>query len=834
MKRFAAVFLLSAVLLPSGTAPAAARVDSPIRLSGVFFDALGKGHPEPESAVRITNTDTRKKVPVGGYGLTDRFTPGKSDEQRNVHMGGQDESVGMKGSSKGSGSDRQTRGARGRTVRLPSGAVIPPGGELWIAHQGRAFRETFGYKPDYELVDTLPDVPDLDHDAGWLIMPAKHGSVALLDSYGQVVDYVVYDRNKTPKWTADDIPDDLWDGPPVRLYKSSFYGWSNQILTRDRDERGRLLKDTDTFADWDSGNSKKQLGTEPTHRIELPGQSFFIARPLKRTRAKVLATSAPDNNYKTLVKAIRDAKKRIRISIYQITNPYIVEELIKKQRQGVKVKLWLEGSPVGGIPDQERFVVDKLAKAGATVHFLISDTKKKIRPRYRFDHSKYVLIDDDKVIIGTENYGRTGVPVENSFGNRGWMVHVQNPQLFKQLDEVWKHDYRVGEMRDVVGIDDNPHDAYGMPYREKTFEPDDTIRRGMYEKPADPVLSEGKMDLELVLSPDTSLNEKTGLIGLIRRAKKTLYIEQNSIRRKWGRREDKMEDTPDLLLAAVIEAARRGVKTRVLMDGYWYNTTGDDDRDNDDVARMLNEMAREEKLDLSAKVINLQTAAVEKIHAKGIIVDHKEVFVGSINWTENSFKGNREVGVIVGDRKVAGYYASLFERDWSQSRMYTAPAKRKLKLFREPKDNAKTRGSVDKGAELYVIGEHKGTPARGPAWLEVRVGFGKTAFVRAAGVGIPTARPNEALHLLNKRARVEGRVAMTRVSSKVIQLKFMDEKRPPFVAVIFRKSEPKFRAAGINPAQAFQGRRVRVFGTIQAWKQPEIILTSPDQIEILP
>ena len=39
-------------------------------------------------------------------------------------------------------------------------------------------------------------------------------------------------------------------------------------------------------------------------------------------------------------------------------------------------------------------------------------------------------------------------------------------------------------------------------------------------------------------------------------------------------------------------------------------------------------------------MINLETAHLEKIHAKSVMVDGQEVLVSSINWSENSFKGN--------------------------------------------------------------------------------------------------------------------------------------------------------------------------------------------------
>jgi phosphatidylserine/phosphatidylglycerophosphate/cardiolipin synthase-like enzyme len=46
-------------------------------------------------------------------------------------------------------------------------------------------------------------------------------------------------------------------------------------------------------------------------------------------------------------------------------------------------------------------------------------------------------------------------------------------------------------------------------------------------------------------------------------------------------------------------------------------------------------------------------------------VDGESVLVSSINWNENSPKNNREVGVVVHDEKVAGYFADVFETDWN-------------------------------------------------------------------------------------------------------------------------------------------------------------------------
>lgn len=798
---------------------------SAVRISGVLFDGALAGAPEPESAIRLTNTDARRSHSLSGYSLDDGLARDTA-----VSSGPAGEAA------SGSGAGRAPALGRARRVRramLPEGAAIAPGGELWLAHQGRAFEQVFGFQPDYEAVDTLPQVPELVAEQGWLVMPAEHGAVTLRDAHGEPVDFVAYERGKKAHFAAGDLPEEQWRGPAVRLLGSSAYGWTNQMLARDRDEAGRLLVDTDSAADWDSGNSEKALGQEPTHRVEMPGQTHFRTRRLRKVRARVTATSAPDNNFRALQEALMSARREIRISVYQLTQGAIADILLRKLGEGVRVKLWLEGAPVGGIPDQERYLVDQLRRAGAEVHFLVSDASHRIRARYRFDHSKYTLIDDRRVIIGTENYGRTGVPVHPSHGNRGWMVHIEEPGFFAQMDALWRADYQPGRFRDVVSIDASPDDPYGLPYRDPAFRPDDTLQRGLYPKPVAPMVVDDLMDLELVLSPDTSLNENTAIIGMIQRARRELYIQQNSVRRRWGRKRDTVDKTPDLPLEAVIAAARRGVRVRVLLDGTWYNIQGDDDRDNDDTARALNELARREGLDLSAKVINLETTHLEKIHAKGVIADRQEVFVGSINWSENSFKGNREVGVIVGHPKVAGYYAALFERDWAESRMYQITAKGKAPLLRAP--GGAEVGRVLPGERQWVVGEHGGAGDDGlPAWLEVRTSFGHTAFLSADAVGDVQASAREALHLVGRHALVEGRVAQTRVSGKVIQLRFEDETRPPFVAVIFRSAEDRFRAQGLVPSQAFQGRVVRVRGRIQQYKSPEVVLARPDQIELVP
>ncbi len=818
------------VVIVAFAAPAA----SPVRISGVHFDGYLPGTPEPDSAVRLTNTDLSRAASIGGYVLSERFTPRK--KKAALTTTSSDRGISSRGQSRGRGEGDDTDG-----VRFPQGATIPAGGEVWVAATATGFIKVWGAFPTYEATPTTPAVTDMEGGGTFLKLSGSRATVALIDDGGDVVDFVAYDNTKDVVWGDDDFSDLPWQGGPVQLASSSFYGWNGQVLSRDRDEVGHLLQDTDTALDWNSGFSKKALGEDPTHRIERAGQSMFISQPL-REKARVLATSAPDNNHAALLEAFAGAKKSIRVRIYEFTNPKIGEALVKARLRGIDVAIYLEGAPVGGIADIERFVLDRCDRAGIPIYFIGGRKKQPIKPRYRFDHSKYVLIDDVKAIIGTENYGRTGVPAINTYGNRGWMVHIENKHFVAQLRAVWDADLQLdskgkSRLADIIHIRDDITDSYGMPYRDPTFVPDEIVQRGRYESPVKPVLVDDVVGMELVLSPDTSLNENGSVLGIIQRAKKTLYIEQNSIRRRWGKLGDDPDtegDVPNLALQTVVAAARRGVKTRVLLDSTWYNVKGDEDRDNDDVATWLNALADKEHLDLVAKVINLETTGLQKIHAKGVIGDDSEVFVGSINWTENSFKGNREVGVVLSHPKIAGYYSNLFLRDWARSRIYEGTiVSAKATVHAAADKDAPVRLRLGKGDNVYVVGEHARISGN---WLEVRLPRSdETGFVAAIAVGQPVATAGEALHVIGKEASVEGVVVATNVSERRIQFRFADAARPPFTAVVFLKDLPKWKEGKepIDPTQAYQGRYVRVTGLVKTYRGPEILVSDPGQMTII-
>ena len=149
-----------------------------------------------------------------------------------------------------------------------------------------------------------------------------------------------------------------------------------------------------------------------------------------------------------------------------------------------------------------------------------------------------------------------------------------------------------------------------------------------------------------------------------------------------------MGNRQTLASAAVIEAARRGVKVRVLLNDESVfakhkakenseaelalgtemgsnSATNSSKYQNPVTMQILNDLASSENLDISATIADIEAMGVTYIHNKGILVDDDRVLVSSINWNQNSVMNNREAAVVVQSKDIHDYYETIFEKDWS-------------------------------------------------------------------------------------------------------------------------------------------------------------------------
>jgi len=324
------------------------------------------------------------------------------------------------------------------------------------------------------------------------------------------------------------------------------------------------------------------------------------------------------------------------VNAYELTHPGIGDLLVAARHRGVFVLVLLEGGPVGGISTEERSVCAAMNRSG--IPLLMMATTSSAHARYRYNHAKYVVVDRQKVLVSTENFGLHGYPPQGSRGNRGWGVLIDDRGVAGYFREVFTADTR-GE--DVV-----PY----IPELWGIFAP------GLippYQLRFSPLRVTGAA-VTPILSPDTS----SEILSLIARAGERIEIEQTTI----------TNDTPGQLnpfLAAAMNASRRGIVVRILLDGGKYSVEGPED--NDEMADLVNGIAGRESLPLTARTLDPGANNLVTLHTKGMIVDRTLVLVSSINWNGNSPNFNREAGVILEDAALGSYFSSVFEEDWNRA-----------------------------------------------------------------------------------------------------------------------------------------------------------------------
>jgi phosphatidylserine/phosphatidylglycerophosphate/cardiolipin synthase-like enzyme len=610
------------------------------------------------------------------------------------------------------------------------------------------------------------------------------------------------------------------------LYKANAYSWTGQILARDRGITGLPIADTNTAQDWDNSFARTALGRDVTHRVERPGQSFWRFPALQNIPVEMIVTSAPENNFSAMVKVYEKARSELLINIYQWTSPELAKPVVAAAKRGVKVHVLMDGSPVGGVDDRSRHIARKLTRAGVRVYWMRGERKQRIHRRYRFNHAKYVIADRQWVVIGSENYGSTGHPIDPSYGNRGWEIQIRSQAFANQLRQVFMEDTDIKRFRDLVAYREESGFRWGPP--QKTKPPKAAPQKGTYTYRRSPLYIRDRADLQLVLSPDNSLNEKDSLIGAILGCRQEVLVIQNSIPLYWGQKDRRsFEKTPNLALQAVIQAARKGCKVRVLIDSVWYNIQADNPRDNDDTVRMLNLIAHREQIDLQAKLVNLEAAGLSKIHTKGVIVDRRTTFIGSINWSENSFKGNREVGVIVTHPKVAMYYTDLFMRDWIRSRIFRVSiTKHQAPVFIKP-------NALSKILRVYSVGDPVDVLAEVGDFYQVRLHERLIGYLRKSK-HTHIFNSYEARFQIGRYGVVIGRIYKMHQQKKLLNFQFSRYYRGGLSMVIWRNREKEFIAKFGELRSALPGRYVQIKGRITSYRgTPQIIARNPNDISIL-
>ncbi|CAD6494390.1 MAG: Cardiolipin synthase [Candidatus Argoarchaeum ethanivorans] len=512
-------------------------------------------------------------------------------------------------------------------ITFPAQANIDAGDSLYLAYNATVFYDEMLQNADFEYGEDSDQTLNMNKWGWGLRLNDDGDEVILKDIEDNIIDVVVYGNS--------DYTGTGWIGTPVKDIKPGV------IMERDRNETTGQYEDTNTSADWGD------------YRVYVVGQSHFSYETFS-FNGNVTVFTSPDSSFIEIANAIDNAQESIYLNVYEFHNFYLMDHIINAIGRGVDVKVMLEGGPVGGIGDEERYIANKTVAAGGTVRFMINNKSEGIYDRYAFNHAKYALIDNKSTIIMSENWKNTGVPTNNTFGNRGWGIIINNPDVTNYFSEVFVEDWKPAS-RDSFSFTANDPvfvNKYGTPPPD--FVPDRTVPTNNYSHPFDSEIISGTFHVSPVLAPDTSLMQTKSIIGMIKGAESSVYVEQLYIK-KWGSSAD---SKPNLFLEAVINASRRGCEVKILLNPTYSFES------NQATIDYVRSAAANEGLDLDAKFIDIENTGLNKTHNKGVIVDNSKVLISSINWNEHSPANNREAGVIVENEDAAGFYTDVFLYDW--------------------------------------------------------------------------------------------------------------------------------------------------------------------------
>ena len=496
-------------------------------------------------------------------------------------------------------------------ILFPEHTLMPPNTSWYITKNATAFLWETATLPDFEYaVDSQPLVAQL-LTYRTVTYSNTGGLVGLYTASQILIDLVIY--GTTDQYIS------CWEGPSIPS--------SGQGVILKRNSINGTPVDTNTASDW----------VHP--RIYHIGQSDFPLQTFTSS-GEITTFVSPDNSYETITSELRKARRSIDINMYEFTNPFLYKELVDALKRNVTVRLFMEGSPIGGIDDREKYMLSSLASNGGLIRFIVSDQEKHVNARYQFDHAKYLIIDNETVIVESCNWAKTGVPKNPTYGNREWGIIVRNKEVTANFYQVFQDDWNIKHL-----------DSYPIEAMNFTIPPDFSLD---YETPTGSYIPQftaktitAPFTITPVFSPDTS---EQAILDAIDSATTTIYVQQLYIYKDW-------EETLSPFVEHLANKSQQGVIVQIILD---YNLAYEGTTD------VLNETKQYlEAYGVKVKFISSEWSPFTTVHNKGMIIDNTTVLISSINWNEQSVRKNREAGILLENQEAATYYATVFLSDWN-------------------------------------------------------------------------------------------------------------------------------------------------------------------------
>jgi phosphatidylserine/phosphatidylglycerophosphate/cardiolipin synthase-like enzyme len=503
-------------------------------------------------------------------------------------------------------------------LRFSQDQWLQPSASLTISMNSSSYYSAFGVYPDISMNDPRTQ-RNISLNGSWRLSDAGD-SLALLDSKGTVVDFVVYGNcSDTSR---------CWNGPPIPALRKGEVG--KRIAT------GLSYQGTNSRMDWQSFREYKYGYTE--------------FEPLEATVAPGAVTSfvSPDCSLEVVTETLSSARSSIRLCAYELDSVAVSTSLLEAAARGVSVQVLLDGAPAGGISERETVCASVLAAGGVHLDMLNGNISRKIVQHIGPLHAKYLVVDSRASIVLSENFVESGLPVDKICGNRGWGVKIEDSNVARYLTELFDSDSRSSRGDVLEWKTDARFDSNAV----LPASPQVNHTKGMLR----PLRSTCESRMKLVPSPDGSL--AAPFVGPILSTASSIETEQFQVDLLWDARWD---ESPHLspLLEALEVAMSRGASVEMLLDSTWFNT----EMNSKVVAHMASNVLNGSWTG-EFKLLD-SSGPVTVLHNKGAVIDGRRVLISSNNWGFSSFARNRELAAILESDELATYFSTAFGFDWT-------------------------------------------------------------------------------------------------------------------------------------------------------------------------
>jgi len=551
---------------------------------------------------------------------------------------------------------------RSATFPLTSTLQLAPGARLWCTADGTIFAQSFGEPAPCVWGDGAAVDPALRLDGAVALTNGK-GRIQLFNARNELIDALLYGNEAEPIRG--------WQGAAAQLYSRGDIPVSGQIWQRKRTQGTGLPADSDQASDWAGDLTDLPWGRQ----VRLPGWQgwdvdTFAAPWVGTATGTITVAIGPEGLYQPLAALFAQATQSIDLSLYTFEHVELADALVNAAQRGVTVRLLLEGSPPGGLSDLQKWCVARIVAAGGEVRYLaaLATAPKGYRPRYRFLHAKYGIIDGRRTFNGTENFGYAAMPVPGAIpagGRRGFYLLADVAPVATALARLFAYDWAPDRFLDLQPFA-AAHEKYGGPPTDFVLPPVPTYTVSAAPF-AQPVAFSGTATFQLVSAPENASRPDTGLAALLAQAGPGDEITAMQLyeHKFWGDSVSNPVADPNPRLAALLAAARRGARVRLLLDRFFDDAAGL--RSNQATVTYVNALAAAEGLDLEARLGNPTQGG---IHAKLWLFqlgERRWSAVGSLNGSEVSHKLNREVLLLTDLPGVYTRLAEVFAWDWAIS-----------------------------------------------------------------------------------------------------------------------------------------------------------------------